>query len=185
MLATWWRKYWKIRIPRKILIFGWRGFHKILPTTKGLKRRNKSGHSNCPICSFGEDSNAHAIFWCIFAQELWGLLEYPFLVGQKEEISFRDVLLYVSKFLDEEDFVKILITSWGIWSERNKKSHGQQTTNPLQLKVGLSLYYEEIKNAQMQDGEPEFTGEHVQRDQTEIELSDSVLFVDAAVSTTT
>lgn len=59
-------------------------------------------HSNCPLCGFGEDTNAHAILWCSFSQELWAILEFPFfLVGQKKDISFKGVLLYVTEFLEK------------------------------------------------------------------------------------
>lgn len=34
VLSTWWKAFWALKIPRKILIFGWRGYHEILPTTK-------------------------------------------------------------------------------------------------------------------------------------------------------
>lgn len=96
MLSAWWKEFWATKIPRKMLLFGWRGFHEILPTTKGLYRRRVSSHSNYPLCGFGKDTNAHAILWCPFAQEMWKLTDYPFLVGHKEEIPFSGVLLYAT-----------------------------------------------------------------------------------------
>lgn len=111
MISTWWKSFWTIKIPRKIQIFAWRGYHEILPTTKGLERRNVHFHSNCPLCGFGKDSKV------------------PFLariLGHKEDISFKGVLLYATKLLEKEDFSKLLLTSWGIWNGRNKKTHGQQ-----------------------------------------------------------
>lgn len=56
------------------------------------------------------------IFWCPFAQELWKLTDYPFLVGQKEEIPFSGVLLYATEFLEKESFAKLLVYAWGIWT---------------------------------------------------------------------
>lgn len=78
-----------------------------MPTTKGLQRRNVTTHSNCPLCGFGEDSNAHAMFWCPFAQEVWKLLEYSILIGRKEDISFKDVLFYATELLEKEMFDKM------------------------------------------------------------------------------
>ncbi|KAK1353645.1 zf-RVT domain-containing protein [Heracleum sosnowskyi] len=88
VLSAWWKAFWAIQISKKILIFGWRGFHEILPTTKGLHRRNVSTNSNCPLCGYGEDSNAHAVFWCPFSQEVWVLFENQFMVRHEEDISF-------------------------------------------------------------------------------------------------
>lgn len=90
-----------------------------------MNHKNVSIHSNDPLFKFGEDSKSHAIFWCLFLQELWALLEYPFLVGHKEEISFKNVLLYVTEYLEKEDFAKMLINACGLWAKRNKKIHGQ------------------------------------------------------------
>lgn len=114
MLSTWWKAYWAFKIPKKILFFRWRGYHKILPTTKGLWRRNVVTHSNCPLYEYGEDTNVHAIFWCPLSQEVWRILEYPFLVGHKEEISFNGVLLYATELLGKAEFSKMLIIAWSI-----------------------------------------------------------------------
>ena len=73
--SIWGKTFWAVHIPRKILLFVWRGYHEILPTTEGLYRRNVTQNSNCALCGFGEDSNAHAVFWCIFSQEVWKLME--------------------------------------------------------------------------------------------------------------
>lgn len=110
VISAWWKAFWTIKIPRKILFFARRGYHEILTTTKGSHRINVSTYSSCPVCGFGKDSNGHAIFWCPFSQNVWVLMDYPFLVGHKEEISFKDVLLYATKLLEKEEFAKLLIT---------------------------------------------------------------------------
>ncbi|XP_063941729.1 uncharacterized protein LOC135149875 isoform X2 [Daucus carota subsp. sativus] len=193
VVSKWWKAFWAVKIPRKILLFAWRGYHEILPTWKGIYRRNVSSHSSCPICGFGEDSNAHAVFWCLFSQSLWETMDYPFLVGHKEEISFRGVLLYASELLEKEEFARMLITAWGLWIERNKRTHGQQQRNPQQLKNWLTLYYDEIKMAHEQESGAQKSRENsiagqIGRDnshanQVGIETQDLDLFVDAAIST--
>ncbi|KAF4364744.1 hypothetical protein F8388_013775 [Cannabis sativa] len=57
VMAAWWRSYLAIQIPKKILHFGWKGFHESLPSFSGLLRR----HSTPPRVSTGftrEQSNA-------------------------------------------------------------------------------------------------------------------------------
>ncbi|XP_062118997.1 uncharacterized protein LOC133832703 [Humulus lupulus] len=124
LIAIWWKSFWGIKIPRKILHFSWRGYHEILPTLKGLNRRNISKHSVCPLCGFGEDSNAHAVFWCPSSKEIWDRWDYPFMSERKEDISFKEILLYASEILEKENFQKMLIIAWAIWFERNKRTHG-------------------------------------------------------------
>ncbi|KAF4380532.1 hypothetical protein G4B88_027623 [Cannabis sativa] len=44
VMAAWWSAYWAIKIPKKILHFGWKGFHEILPSFSGLFRRQSLSH---------------------------------------------------------------------------------------------------------------------------------------------
>lgn len=74
-------------------MFGWRGFHDILPTTKGLYSRNVAAHSNCPLCGFGEDSNGHAVFWCPFSQELWTLIRVWWVIKKKSLLKVHYYML--------------------------------------------------------------------------------------------
>ncbi|XP_062079895.1 uncharacterized protein LOC133784618 [Humulus lupulus] len=124
LIAIWWKSFGGIKIPRKILHFAWRGYHEIFPTLKGLNRRNISKHNVCPLCGFGEDSNAHAVFWCPSSKEIWDRWDYPFMSDRKEDISFKEILLYASEILEKENFQKMLIIAWAIWFERNKRTHG-------------------------------------------------------------
>lgn len=32
VFSAWWKDFWAIKIPKKILMFAWRGYHEILPT---------------------------------------------------------------------------------------------------------------------------------------------------------
>ncbi|KAK1349804.1 hypothetical protein POM88_054767 [Heracleum sosnowskyi] len=184
VLSAWWKAFWAIQIPKKILIFGWKGFHEILPTIKGLHRRNVSTHSNCPLCGYGEDSNAHAVFWCPFAQEVWVLFEYQFMVGHKEDISFKDVLFYNTELLEKELFDKMLIIAWGVWTERNKRTHGEAYRTTHQVKIWLTAYQVEIKSVNAKGRV--LTGEALTHiNQMEVGFQELTLCVDVAISTET
>ncbi|KAK1361429.1 hypothetical protein POM88_045903 [Heracleum sosnowskyi] len=134
VLSAWWRSFWEIKIPHKILTFGWRGFQEILPTTKGLRRRNVAPHIDCPLCRFGEDSNAHAVFWCPFTQEVWALFEYSFLMGPKEDISFRGKILHKFRFFRIEGMELPIFDLEKFWGKslliaglRRRTGNGQNT----------------------------------------------------------
>ncbi|KAF4391974.1 hypothetical protein F8388_004303 [Cannabis sativa] len=127
VFSLWWKQFWGLKIPRKILHFAWRGYQEILPTRNGLFRRNIASSTSCQLCGFGGESNAHAIFWCPVAQGIWNLMEFSFLHEVKEEIDFKNVLLYASEVVDREAFAKFIICSWAIWTERNKITHGQHS----------------------------------------------------------
>ncbi|KAF4393206.1 hypothetical protein G4B88_001940 [Cannabis sativa] len=183
VMAAWWSAYWAIKIPKKILHFGWKGFHEILPSFSGLFRRQSSSHSNCPICGFGNDTNAHAIFWCSFSQVIWKEMSFPFLASPKEDLTFKGVLLYASEILEKEDFEKVLISAWTIWFERNKKSHGRTIRTPHQIKIWISSYYNEICRERNKTKKGVSTGCTSEQSNTETEVNSYKLFVDAAIST--
>ncbi|KAF4373639.1 hypothetical protein F8388_025333 [Cannabis sativa] len=144
VFSLWWKQFWGLKIPRKILHFAWRGYQEILPTRTGLFRRNIASSTSCQLCGFGGESNAHAIFWCPVAQGIWNLMEFSFLHEVKEEIDFKNVLLYASEVVDREAFAKFIICSWAIWTERNKITHGQQIRQPQFVVEWISSYYESI-----------------------------------------
>ncbi|KAF4395511.1 hypothetical protein G4B88_010975 [Cannabis sativa] len=183
VMAAWWSSYWAIKIPKKILHFGWKGFHEILPSFRGLFRRQSSSHSNCPICGFGNDTNVHAIFWCSFSQVIWKEMSFPFLASPKEDLTFKGVLLYASEILEKEDFEKVLISAWTIWFERNKKSHGRTIRTPHQIKIWISSYYNEICRERNKTKKGVSTGCTSEQSNTETEVNSYKLYVDAAIST--
>ncbi|KAF4380853.1 hypothetical protein G4B88_010783 [Cannabis sativa] len=128
--ARGWKQFWGMKIPRILLHFAWRGYHKILPTRNGLFRRNIASNTSCQLCGFGGESNAHAIFWCPVSLGIWNLLEFFFLLEVKEEINFKNVLLYASQVVERDAFAKLIMCSCAIWTERNKIAHGQQIRQP-------------------------------------------------------
>ncbi|KAF4351188.1 hypothetical protein F8388_018783 [Cannabis sativa] len=144
VFSLWWKQFWGLKIPRKILHFAWTGYHEILPTRNGLFRRNIASSTSCQLCGFGGESNAHAIFWCPVAQGIWNLMEFSFLHEVKEEIDFKNVLLYASEVVDREAFAKFIICSWAIWTERNKITHGQKIRQPQFVVEWIISYYESI-----------------------------------------
>ena len=45
-----WKRLWKLHLPNKIKIFGWRACHDILPTKENLARRRITRDSVCELC---------------------------------------------------------------------------------------------------------------------------------------
>ena len=45
-----WSVLWKLRIPNKIKVFGWRACNDILPTKLNLSKRRIIDDVMCPIC---------------------------------------------------------------------------------------------------------------------------------------
>ncbi|KAF4351360.1 hypothetical protein F8388_022735 [Cannabis sativa] len=129
LFAVWWKGFWKTSLPKKVLIFAWRGFHDALPTYVGLQKRKVVDHTNCPICGFSVDSNSHAVFLCRGFKKIWKELRVTMLNNLSMDISFKQIVLKASKILSRSEYELFLVAAWYIWSERNQIVHGRKA-NP-------------------------------------------------------
>ena len=66
-----WATLWKLKIPNKIKVFGWRTCHDILPTRLNLTKRRIISDNRFPICCRCLESTIHALWECAAAQDVW------------------------------------------------------------------------------------------------------------------
>jgi hypothetical protein len=66
-----WKKLWKLNIPSKIKIFGWRALHGMIPCLGILVNRDISTNSGRPVCLVGCEDIKHTLFTCLRAKEIW------------------------------------------------------------------------------------------------------------------
>ena len=59
-----WKKLWKLCVPNKIKVFGWKACHEILPTRVNLARRKITSDHVCHCCKSLPESTVHAIWEC-------------------------------------------------------------------------------------------------------------------------
>ncbi|XP_062119272.1 uncharacterized protein LOC133833024 [Humulus lupulus] len=182
LIAMWWKSFWGIKI---LLHFAWRGYHEIFPTLKGLNQRNISKHSVCPLCGFREDSNEHAVFWCPSSKEIWDRWDYPFMSHRKEDISFKEILLYASEILEKANFQKMLIIAWAIWFERNKRTHEHPARQGHQVFEWVTRYWESIRSTQRTTEQPIQNATSTNQRREDSGNQSNILSVDAALSNQT
>ena len=91
-----WKRLWKLHLPNKIKIFGWRACHDILPTKKNLAQRRIIGDSVCELCQQGSESGIHVLWGCGVARDVWagnkGRLRKS-VGGQADFIHLFEVLM--------------------------------------------------------------------------------------------
>ena len=66
-----WAALWKLRIPNKIKVFGWRACNEISPTKMNLAKRRIIEEAACPICTRFPKSAVHVLWECDAAQDVW------------------------------------------------------------------------------------------------------------------
>ena len=66
-----WPVLWKLKIPNKVKVFGWRACHDILPTSYNLSRRRIITEDKCQLCTRETETTTHALWECTIVQDVW------------------------------------------------------------------------------------------------------------------
>jgi hypothetical protein len=65
-----WKDFWKIPLPHKVMIFGWRAINNGLAAQANKRQRRISTTSTCEICGMEEETVMHALIRCGHATTL-------------------------------------------------------------------------------------------------------------------
>ena len=67
--SSFWRKFWKLKIPPKVKNFMWRALTQCLPTTHNLKLKFVPVEDVCPLCRGAPETMFHYLVECQFAKQ--------------------------------------------------------------------------------------------------------------------
>ena len=128
-----WSKLWKLKVPSKIKVFVWRLARHSIPTADVLHHRNMSTTVGCQICHAVEDSWRHALLSCTMARSVWALMDEDLV----EHLTVNDIpeakqwLFMLNDSLNQEDFTRVVVSLWAIWTARRKALHEDIFQSPL------------------------------------------------------
>ncbi|KAL4629020.1 hypothetical protein ACB092_05G279000 [Castanea dentata] len=108
-----WQALWKLRVPNKIKIFGWRVFHGILPTGRA-----------CPICTRFLETEIHVLLECLAAQDVWVGSRIKLQKCHLGQHDMVQLFQYLLDRLDIEEVELFLVQAWVVWNQRNNVLHG-------------------------------------------------------------
>ena len=109
-----WSKLWKLRVPNKMKVFGWRACHNILPTRDNLVLRRILEDDGCILCSRMAETGIHALWECGVAQDVWA---GSFIRLQKCIQGLEDVIQLFEDLLSRmstTEFELFLVQAWFI-----------------------------------------------------------------------
>ena len=66
-----WKTLWKLKVPNKIKVFGWRACCNILPTRVNLLKKRIIEDNRCEGCKTEPEIEIHALWNCGVAQDIW------------------------------------------------------------------------------------------------------------------
>ncbi|CAM8918528.1 unnamed protein product [Rhodiola kirilowii] len=144
-----WKDYWKMAVPRKVKIFGWRGFHAALPMGISLHRRGLIDNVGCGECGYKIETYSHAFLHCWFVRAIWNQLGFPELSALPDSVDFADIMHYCWSHFTHKKRHLILVTLWLIWYKRNKRKHGDSDYNLQEIVYkakNLSITFEQYES---------------------------------------
>ena len=124
-MKEFWKFIWRLNVPNKIRNFTWRACRNILPMKANLFRRKITVDNICEVCGNFEETTGHVLWHCHRAKEVWKETNLDMDKVMDRCPEFLDLLWYVRNVQKwpTEDVGLLVVTTWGIWTNRNKVNH--------------------------------------------------------------
>ena len=150
-----WPAIWKLRIPNKIKVFGWRACNEILPTRLNLSKRKIIANAMCPICLRFPESVVHVLWDCGAARDVWAGSLKILQKGGSGMVDMLQLMEYLMERVESHDLEVVLVQAWLIWNQRNRVVHGGKFHNPGWLNNRAAEFLEEFRTASILMGPPQ------------------------------
>ncbi|KAK6152219.1 hypothetical protein DH2020_014854 [Rehmannia glutinosa] len=144
-----WKKLWSLKIPSRVIHFGWKLLSRTLPCPENLARRHLSHPEHCPFCGSYDLSSAHTFFSCPIAAQVWALAGLSENIAAFKQDSgdlwARDILL--GQPSDIGAYVLTLCS--GIWYAFNQTIFEDTPAAPIGIVSSASLTLASFRDARL------------------------------------
>ncbi|KAL5572899.1 hypothetical protein UlMin_022496 [Ulmus minor] len=123
--TSWWKRFWRLRIPSKIRVFLWKAYHNWIPSLANLARHGVPTHRRCPNCNETDDTTLHALWGCKILEPLKVLCDSFIRFKLPPQCDLKEFLLTANDCLSLENMEFLCVLLWRIWFRRNKWIHEQ------------------------------------------------------------
>lgn len=144
-----WNMLWKLKIPNKIKIFGWRAWHNALPTRENLFKRRVVDDASCELCQQATETVVHVLWECGVAQDIWAGCRGILQKRVCDQVDFFQLMEDMRDRLSREELELFWGQCWLIWNQRNTVVHGGKIQHPSGLTKRAMDYNDEFKNSQV------------------------------------
>jgi hypothetical protein len=142
-----WSSLLKTSVPSKVRVFLWRLAKQSLLTADLLQHRNMSHSSSCSICG-AMDSWRHSLLECNMAACVWALADDLMVehMMMNSEPSVKQWLFDMLGSLPHDQFTRLTVTLWEIWTARRKAIHEEIFQSPLSTHKFKNSYFMELRS---------------------------------------
>ncbi|CAI9769985.1 unnamed protein product [Fraxinus pennsylvanica] len=123
--AKWWKFLWALNIRPKVRAFMYRAFNNIIPALFNLTRRHVPISPVCDMCHLDYETAVHALIRCDRAYAMWYQAGLGKLISEFKGTEFSNFTMLAYHKLKINEFEKLCMTAWQIWSDQNVLHHGR------------------------------------------------------------
>lgn len=121
-----WSNLWRIKVPNKMKFFVWTALHDKIMGNAERKRRKLTTNGECGTCHGKEESMAHILRDCSYAEEVWTALVGRDRWRKWSQTNPRQWLIQniteKNQSTTQHEWPRtFVITSWWIWRWRNDR----------------------------------------------------------------
>ncbi|KAM6545860.1 hypothetical protein CsatB_026596 [Cannabis sativa] len=143
----WWKFFWNLSLPPKILIFAWKVIQHILPVAAALFKRKIIDSFTFSLCTSSWESIGHALFGGQHAKNIWKESKFTIHFHKAQSMFNGDYLHHLSAVYSQEDFELFICLMWGIWTDRNKVFHGGQAHKSFSIIAYTTGFHRDFSRA--------------------------------------
>ncbi|KAL5543309.1 hypothetical protein UlMin_007093 [Ulmus minor] len=122
-INSWWKRFWRLRIPSKIRIFIWKAYHNWIPSSVNLTKHGVPTQLRCLICNEVDDTTLHALWGCKALKSLKVMCDSSTPFKLPPQCDFKEYLFFANDSLSLDNLELLCILLWRIWFRRNKWIH--------------------------------------------------------------
>ena len=140
-----WKNLWKLQVPGKVKIFGWRALQGLIPCRAILANKHIINEGGCPLCRNGAEDIKHIMFTCDRVRAVWKSIGVWEKINSLLETDRSGSIVLEEVIRRGEQihglgigFAELMLTGgWFLWWERRQFVHGENIQSP--SRSGLSI----------------------------------------------
>lgn len=140
-----WKSFWKLDVPEKIKVFGWRTITNCLPVRARLRMKGVDIEEECPLCDDAMESAKHLLCDCSISRAVWSCAMLENQVRGGEGKNFAELISVLLQQGPKPVVELFLTTCWFIWSGRNDVIWKGARFDASQIAENSFRYLEEIE----------------------------------------
>jgi ribonuclease HI len=149
-----WKEFWKLPVPHKVAVFGWRVINNGLATQENKKHNKISLTSTCEVCGMEDETVMHALIRCGHAITLRAAMREVWKLPEEEQLLHLTPMGLLPLLINSDTDVgaRLLLLLWRTWYVRNNITHNTEKLTFAASIMFLQRFWAELCDIRQQQG---------------------------------